>query len=147
MLNVKAARGGVPGRSVRLGAAGGPERRLLVARRALLAAGLARGVRADGDQRRCHGRVLLARHEAHARLGRGARSGERLHKAGLYRQFQASTETWGHRVGKIVTTMATVLYNFTRWNFEAGAEHGLFRITIDDAAAAEWVAVRTANIS
>jgi hypothetical protein len=66
--------------------------------------------------------------------GRGVRSGERLHKAGLYRQFQASTETWGIRVGKIVTTMAAVLYNFTRWNFEAGAEHGLFRITLDDAA-------------
>ena len=65
---------------------------------------------------------------------RGVRSGERLHKAGLYRQFQASTETWGDRVGKIVTTMAAVLYNFTRWTFEAGAEHGLFRITIDDAA-------------
>ena len=65
--------------------------------------------------------------------GRGVRSGERLHKAGLYRQFQASTETWGDRVGKIVTTMATVLYNFTRWNFEAGAEHGLFTITLDDA--------------
>ncbi len=65
---------------------------------------------------------------------RGFRAGERLHKAGLYRQFEASTETWGARVGKIVMTMATVLYNFTRWTFEVGAEAGVFQIAVDDAA-------------
>ena len=65
--------------------------------------------------------------------GRGVRAGQRLHKAGLYRQFEASTETWGNRVGKIVTTMAAVLYNFTTWTFEAGSEHGLFLITVDGA--------------
>ena len=65
--------------------------------------------------------------------GRGVRAGQRLHKAGLYRQFEASTETWGNRVGKIVTTMAAVLYNFTKWTFEAGAEHGLFLITVEGA--------------
>jgi hypothetical protein len=65
---------------------------------------------------------------------RGYRAGERLHKAGVYRQFEASTDTWGARVGKIVMTMATVLYNFTRWSFEASDEPGVFRITVDDAA-------------
>jgi hypothetical protein len=65
---------------------------------------------------------------------RGVRAGERLHKAGLYRQFEASSETWGDRVGKIVMTMATVLYNFTRWSFESRGEPGLFQITVDDAA-------------
>lgn len=65
--------------------------------------------------------------------GRGVRAGQRLHKAGLYRQFEAKTETWGNRVGKIVTTMSSVLYNFTKWSFEAGTTHGLFRITVDEA--------------
>jgi len=72
--------------------------------------------------------------------GRGVRAGQRLHKAGLYRQFEASTETWGNRVGKIVTTMSSVLYNFTKWNFEAGSTHGLFRLTVDEASAFPEVA-------
>lgn len=65
--------------------------------------------------------------------GRGVRSAERLHKAGLYRQFEASTETWGARVGKIVITMATVLYNFTRWSFESSETLGEYQITVDGA--------------
>ena len=65
--------------------------------------------------------------------GRGTRSGQRLHKAGLYRQFEASTEVWGNRVGKIVTTMAAVLYNFTKWTFEVGTGHGVWQITVDEA--------------
>lgn len=64
---------------------------------------------------------------------RGMRAGQRLHKAGLYRQFEASTETWGNRVGKIVTTMAAVLYNFTTWNFETGDVIGIWQITLDGA--------------
>jgi hypothetical protein len=65
---------------------------------------------------------------------RGIRAGQRLHKARLYRQFEASTETWGNRVGKIVTTMATVLYNFTRWSFEMGQGRGVWQITVDESA-------------
>ena len=53
--------------------------------------------------------------------GRGVRSAERLHKIGLYRQFEASSDTWGARVGKIATTMAAVIYNFTSWTFEIGS--------------------------
>ena len=65
---------------------------------------------------------------------RGLRAGARLHKAGLYRQFDASPETWGNRVGKIATTMASVLYNFTRWSFEIGGGRGVWQITVDEAA-------------
>ncbi|MGH9887606.1 MAG: hypothetical protein ACREBE_18900, partial [bacterium] len=65
--------------------------------------------------------------------GRGVRSAERLHKIGLYRQFEASVDTWGARVGKIATTMASVIYNFTRWTFESGEAHGDFKIFVDDA--------------
>jgi hypothetical protein len=71
---------------------------------------------------------------------RGTRAGQRLHKAGVYRQFEASTETWGNRVGKIVITMAAVLYNFTKWTFEVGSEHGVWQIKVDEAAAFPEVA-------
>jgi hypothetical protein len=65
--------------------------------------------------------------------GRGVRAGQRLHKAGLYRQFEASHQTWGNRVGKIATTMAAVLYNFTKWSFELGTGRGVFQIVVDEA--------------
>jgi len=64
---------------------------------------------------------------------RGRRAAERLHKAGVYRQFDASVETWGKRAGSIATTMSSVLYNFTRWTFEAMPGRGGFEIRIDGA--------------
>ncbi len=65
--------------------------------------------------------------------GRGVRSAVRLHKIGVYRQFEASVDTWGARVGKIATTMAAVIYNFTRWTFENGGTIGDFKIIVDEA--------------
>jgi len=76
---------------------------------------------------------------------RGVRAATRLHKAGIYRQFEASSETWGNRVGKIATTMATVLYNFTKWSFEMGGERGFFSITVDEATDFPDVARYTAQ--
>ena len=64
---------------------------------------------------------------------RGRRAAERLHRMGLYGQFEASVDTWGHRVGTITATMGAVLYNFTRWSFESDAESGAFRTIVDDA--------------
>jgi hypothetical protein len=64
---------------------------------------------------------------------RGQRAGERLHKLGAYRQFQASTETWGRRVGKISVTLSSVLYNFTKWTFESVDDSGSFTIVVDEA--------------
>jgi hypothetical protein len=64
---------------------------------------------------------------------RGRRAGERLHRAGLYRQFDASVETWGKRAGSIATTMSGVLYNFTRWTFATKEGRRPFEITVDDA--------------
>ena len=64
---------------------------------------------------------------------RGRRAAERLHKAGVYRQFDASVETWGKRAGSIATTMGAVLYNFTRWTFAAMPDRGGFEIRIDGA--------------
>jgi hypothetical protein len=77
---------------------------------------------------------LEGRGDAHAYFrARGHRAAERLHKAGVYRQFDASVETWGKRAGSIATTMSSVLYNFTRWTFEAMPDRGGFEIRIDGA--------------
>ena len=76
---------------------------------------------------------------------RGVRAAQRLHKAGLYRQFEASSETWGNRVGKIAVTMAAVLYNFTKWSFEIGTERGVFTINVDEASEFPDVARYTAQ--
>ena len=64
--------------------------------------------------------------------GRGQRAAERLHKMGVYRQFEASSEAWGKRAGKVSTTLASVIYNFTKWTYEA-VEPGTFRIVVDEA--------------
>ena len=64
---------------------------------------------------------------------RGWRAAERLHKLGLYGQFDATVETWGHRVGTITATMGAVLYNFSHWSFESDIENGVFTTTVDDA--------------
>ena len=71
---------------------------------------------------------------------RGQRAGERLHKVGVYRQFEASTETWGRRVGNVSTTLASVIYNFTKWTFEGVDDAGSFRIVVDEAGAFPEVA-------
>ena len=68
---------------------------------------------------------------------RGWRAAERLHKAGLYSQFEASLEKWGVRVGKLMVTLAPELWNFTEWKFELIPGEPLrgYRIVVDDAAA------------
>ncbi len=64
---------------------------------------------------------------------RGRKAAERLHKAGLYKQFETSVETWGKRAGTMATTLAAVLYNFTKWSHEALSDRQGFRLTVDDA--------------
>src|SRR5262245_11292010 len=64
---------------------------------------------------------------------RGRKAGQRLHTAGVYNQFNASTETWGKRAGTVATTMGAVMYNFTKWSFEAKEGRHPFQIVIDGA--------------
>jgi hypothetical protein len=84
---------------------------------------------------------LLVSIEAHGDIEgylfqRGWRAAERLHKAGLYSQFDATAEKWGTRVGKLVVTLGPVMYNFTEWRFDVAPEAplGMFRITVSNAA-------------
>jgi len=48
-------------------------------------------------------------------------------------------------VGNIATTMASVIYNFTKWSFELTPERGGFTITVDEASAFPDVARYTAQ--
>ena len=64
---------------------------------------------------------------------RGKRAAARLHKMGLYGQFEATVETWGAKVGTITATMGAVLYNFTKWSFESFPDDGSFQTTLSEA--------------
>lgn len=70
-----------------------------------------------------YGRMLelLAQEEGGANptaylRARGARAAERL-LSGNYAVFNAEPGTWGPRVGQMMVTLATLLYNFTEWTF------------------------------
>ncbi|HTO69623.1 MAG TPA: hypothetical protein VMR31_07150 [Myxococcota bacterium] len=63
---------------------------------------------------------------------RGRRAGARLHKLGIYSQFNASVETYGERVGNVTTSMTAVLYNFSRWSY-VPIEPYEFQLVVEDA--------------
>jgi hypothetical protein len=81
---------------------------------------------------------LLVEIEARGRrreylIERGTRAAERLSAAGIYQQLDASAEGMGPRVGHVILTLASVIYNFTRWSYESGEVRGDFTIRVDDA--------------
>ncbi len=63
----------------------------------------------------------------------GLRAAAKLHKMGLYMQFEVSADRWGPSVGRILVTLAAVSYNFTHWTFEEGDDDVPFRIIIERA--------------
>lgn len=65
-------------------------------------------------------------------LGRGAIAAEKLSNAGTYQQLDASSAQLGPRVGKIVITVAGMIYNFGRWEFEVGDTSGDFRVIVKE---------------
>ncbi|HEY8156177.1 MAG TPA: hypothetical protein VII72_18750 [Myxococcota bacterium] len=68
-------------------------------------------------------------------IARGEKAGERIAGTGVYQQLDASAEALGVRTGRIVITVAGLIYNFTSWHFEReGAEIGHFTIRVEDAA-------------
>jgi len=59
-------------------------------------------------------------------IARGVKAGERIAATGIYQQLDATTETLGTRTGRIVVTVAGLIFNFTRWQFErAGGVAGV----------------------
>jgi hypothetical protein len=68
-------------------------------------------------------------------IARGEKAADRIASSGIYQQLDASTENLGVRTGRIVVTVAGLIYNFTSWHFEReGATLGNFSIRVEDAA-------------
>lgn len=82
---------------------------------------------------------LLCEKEAKGRseeylIARGMKAGDRIAASGIYQQLDTNTEALGVRTGKIVITVAGLIFNFTRWHFEReGATIGNFTIRVDEA--------------
>ena len=82
---------------------------------------------------------LLCDKEAHGRpeeylIARGVKAGERIAASGIYQQLDTSAETLGIRTGRIVITVAGLIFNFTSWHFEReGATVGNFSIRVEEA--------------
>lgn len=51
-------------------------------------------------------------------LERGRRAAERLYKAGLYRQLEATLERWGERFGGLMGTLGAAMFQDTHWKVE-----------------------------
>ena len=67
-------------------------------------------------------------------IARGEKAGERIAATGIYQQLDTNAERLGVRTGRIVITVAGLIYNFTSWHFEReGATVGNFSIRVDDA--------------
>ena len=67
-------------------------------------------------------------------IARGEKAGERIAGTGIYQQLDTNVETLGVRTGRIVVTVAGLIYNFTRWQFEReGATVGHFSIRVEEA--------------
>lgn len=83
---------------------------------------------------------LLCEKEARGRneeylIARGMKAGDRIAATGIYQQLDASTEALGIRTGRVVVTIAGLIFNFTRWQFErTGATLGNFSIRVEEAA-------------
>ncbi len=68
-------------------------------------------------------------------IARGMKAGDRIAASGIYQQLDTTTEALGIRAGKIVITVAGMIFNFTSWHFERErATLGNFSIRVEDAA-------------
>lgn len=63
---------------------------------------------------------------------RGEDAADRMIQSGLYSQLDASVETWGERVGKIMVTLGRVCFNFGSW--DARDDGGVLTIEARDSA-------------
>jgi hypothetical protein len=64
---------------------------------------------------------------------RGRRTAERLYKAGLYRQLDATLEHWGETFGALMETLGVAMFHGTHWTVThvgEGAKDGSFHIEV-----------------
>ena len=64
---------------------------------------------------------------------RGQRAAQRLIDSGIYRQFDASEKRWGEAVGRVMITLAPLMYNFSRWSIVTRDDKRGFRIEVAEA--------------
>lgn len=64
---------------------------------------------------------------------RGQRAAQRLIDSGVYRQFDASEKRWGEAVGRVMITLAPLMYNFSRWSIVTRDDRRGFRIEVSEA--------------
>jgi len=82
---------------------------------------------------------LLCDKEANGRvqpylIARGEKAGDRIAATGIYQQLGTNTEALGVRTGRVVVTVAGLIFNFTSWHFEReGATIGHFSIRVEEA--------------
>jgi hypothetical protein len=51
-------------------------------------------------------------------VGRGRRAAERLYKAGLYRQLDATLDRWGETFGPLMESLGVAMFQGTHWTVE-----------------------------
>lgn len=63
---------------------------------------------------------------------RGRRAADRLYRAGLYRQLDATVERWGERLGPLLSSLGEAMFRDTRWTVEVapGGEHFHVEVTV-----------------
>ena len=68
-------------------------------------------------------------------IARGEKAGERIAATGIYQQLDTNSDALGMATGRIVITVAGLIYNFTSWHFDrTNATVGNFSIRVEDAA-------------
>jgi hypothetical protein len=55
---------------------------------------------------------------------RGRRAADRLCKAGLYRQLEATLARWGENFGPLMSTLGSAMFSDTEWKVERRADAG-----------------------
>jgi len=68
---------------------------------------------------------------------RGRRAADRLYRAGLYRQLEATVERWGERLGPLMASLGEAMFRGTRWKVEVypdRPEGHAFHVDVDVTA-------------
>jgi hypothetical protein len=55
---------------------------------------------------------------------RGRRAADRLYKAGLYRQLEATLARWGENFGPLMATLGSAMFSDTEWKIERRSSGG-----------------------
>lgn len=63
-------------------------------------------------------------------VDRGRRAADRLYRAGLYRQLDATVARWGERLGPLLSSLGEAMFRDTRWKVDVAPEGGSFQVEV-----------------